>query len=79
MEIVPKKRIVKRQVDHYNLEMIISINSIKATKFRQWATQILKQHITKGFKLNEKILQKNKAQFLQTLEDFKILASNNNF
>ena len=40
------KREVERDVDHYNLDMIISIgyrvNSITATKFRQWATSILK-------------------------------------
>ncbi len=41
-------RMVSRTVDYYNLEMIISvgyrINSIKGTKFRQWATKTLKQH-----------------------------------
>ena len=50
---VENKRQVKRSVDYYNLEMIISvgyrINSIRATKFRQWATKILKQHITAGY------------------------------
>lgn len=74
-------RTVKRQVDFYNLEIVISvgyrINSIKATKFRQWATKTLKQHITNGFTINENILQKNKSQFLQTLEDLKLLAQNN--
>lgn len=84
MELVQEEsgRIVKRQVDFYNLEMVISvgyrINSIKATKFRQWATQTLKQHITKGFTINQKNLEKNKTQFLQTLEDLKILTTNNN-
>ena len=61
--------------------MIISvgyrINSIRATKFRQWATKILKQHITAGFTINTKILEENKTQFLQTLEDLKLLTLNN--
>ena len=42
-------REVKRELEHYNLDMIISIgyrvNSKKATKFRQWATSILKNYI----------------------------------
>ncbi|MCT7908601.1 virulence RhuM family protein [Arcobacter lacus] len=42
-------REVERNVEHYNLDMIISIgyrvNSVKATKFRQWATSILKNYI----------------------------------
>jgi len=53
-------RKVERNVKHYNLDMIISVgyrvNSIKATKFRQWATIILKQYITNGYVINsEKI------------------------
>ncbi len=50
----------KRKVKYYNLDMIISVgykvNSKKATKFRQWATKILKQYITNGYVINrEKI------------------------
>ena len=69
------------QVGYYNLEMILSIgyrvNSKVAKKFRQWATQTLKQHINKGYTINQKRLEQNKAQFLQTLEDLKILLENN--
>ena len=54
------KRKVERDVDHYNLDMIISIgyrvNSITATKFRQWATSVLKSYINDGYVINsEKI------------------------
>lgn len=54
------KREVERDVDHYNLDMIISIgyrvNSITATKFRQWATSVLKSYINDGYVINsEKI------------------------
>jgi hypothetical protein len=42
-------RTVKRKIKHYNLDVIISIgyrvNSKKATKFRQWATTVLKSYI----------------------------------
>lgn len=50
------KREVERDVDHYNLDMIISIgyrvNSITATKFRQWATSVLKSYINNGYVIN---------------------------
>ena len=46
-------REVSRDVKHYNLDMIISIgykvNSKKATKFRQWATKVLKEYIYNNF------------------------------
>ncbi|MFY8188634.1 MAG: RhuM family protein [Flavobacterium sp.] len=69
------------RVANYNLDMILSVgyrvNSKLATKFRQWANIILNQHITKGYTINEKVLEKNKTQFLQTLENLKLLAQNN--
>ena len=50
------KRVIERDIDHYNLDMIISIgyrvNSVIATKFRQWATSILKNYIQNGFVIN---------------------------
>ncbi len=50
-------REVKREVDHYNLDAIISvgyrIKSTIATQFRIWATQKLKEYIVKGFALND--------------------------
>ena len=53
-------REVEREREHYNLDMIISVgyrvNSLKATKFRQWATSVLKSYITDGYAINsEKI------------------------
>ena len=48
-------------VDMYNLDAIIAVgyrvNSIKATKFRQWTAKTLKEYITKGFALNDKMLK----------------------
>jgi hypothetical protein len=50
-------RNVKRQVKEYNLDAIIAvgyrINSVFGTKFRIWATQTLKQHITQGYTINK--------------------------
>lgn len=53
-------RTVRRKVKMYNLDAIISVgyrvNSKKATKFRIWATTILKRHITDGITINERRL-----------------------
>ncbi len=57
-------RNVKRKLEFYNLDAIIAVgyrvNSKKATKFRQWATKTLREYITKGFVLNEKLLKNGK-------------------
>ena len=70
MEIVQKEgnREVKRLVERYNLDMIISIgyriNSNQATKFRQWATQRLKEHLVNGYTINQQRLE----QLQKTIE-----------
>ena len=50
-------RNVKRELEFYNLDAIIAVgyrvNSKKATKFRIWATNILKEYMIKGFALND--------------------------
>lgn len=57
----------KYQTTLYNLDAIISVgyrvNSIKATKFRQWATSVLKEYITKGFALDDERLKQGTAVF----------------
>ena len=59
MEIVRLEggRSVAREVEHYNLDVILSVgyrvSSVKATEFRKWATQTLRRYITDGFALNE--------------------------
>ena len=56
-------RDVRRQLDYYNLDMIISvgyrIKSNIATRFRQWATQRLKEYIIKGFTIDDERLKGN--------------------
>lgn len=56
----------------YNLDAIISIgyrvNSARATQFRIWATKVLRNHLLKGFTLNEKRLKEQKTSKLQELE-----------
>jgi len=54
-------RQVSRQVDFYNLDMIISVGyrvkSLVATRFRIWATQRLREYIVKGFTLDDERLK----------------------
>ena len=54
-------RQVKRALDHYNLDMIISVGyrvkSHVATRFRQWATRHLREYIIKGFVLDDERLK----------------------
>ena len=60
-------RNIKRLVDFYNLDAIISVgyrvNSLKATKFRIWATQILKEYMQKGFAMDDERLKQGKTFF----------------
>lgn len=54
-------RQVNRELDHYNLDAVISvgyrINSIRATQFRRWATQVLKQFAVKGYVIDRKRME----------------------
>lgn len=65
------KRSVARELEYYNLDMIISVgyrvNSMRGTQFRIWANRILKEHLVKGYTINEKRL-KEQAESLKELE-----------
>ncbi|NNH95008.1 cell filamentation protein Fic [Pasteurella multocida] len=69
MEIVQQEghRHVKRSLDFYNLDVIISVgyrvNSAKATQFRIWATKTLKDYMLKGFVLDDERLKQGKTVF----------------
>jgi prophage maintenance system killer protein len=58
-------------VEHFNLDAIISVgyrvNSKRGTQFRIWATNVLREHLVRGFTLNEKRLQEQ----TQKLEDLR--------
>lgn len=64
-------RSVKRQIEHYNLNMIISVGyrvkSQVATRFRQWATQRLHEYIQKGFILDDERLKGNGNRYFREL------------
>lgn len=69
MEIVQTEgnRQVKRNVDFYNLNAIISVdyrvNSRQATKFRIWATRVLKEYMIKGFVLDDERMKQGEDVF----------------
>ncbi|AKJ94483.1 cytochrome C [Thioalkalivibrio versutus] len=61
-------RRVRRMIELYNLDAIISVgyrvNSSRATRFRQWATRVLREHLTQGWTLNRQRFEEN-AQELE--------------
>lgn len=60
-------RNVSRELEYYNLDIIIAVgyrvNSKKATQFRIWATNVLRDYLTKGYVVNVKQLQNQKEKF----------------
>lgn len=78
-------RQVKRNIDHYNLDMIIAlgyrVQSQVATRFRVWATQRLHEYIQKGFALDdERLKQGGKRYFRELLQRIRdIRSSERNF
>ncbi|MGO3804709.1 MAG: RhuM family protein [Sphingobacterium sp.] len=60
-------RKIKREVTHYNLDLIISVgyrvNSKRGTQFRIWANQVLKEYLVKGYAVNEQKLREQTEQF----------------
>jgi prophage maintenance system killer protein len=71
------KREVERDVDFYNLDVIISVGyrvrSQRGTQFRIWATRVLKDHILKGYSINEKRLQEQNARLLELQKTVSLL------
>lgn len=59
------KRQVEREVEYYNLDLIIAVgyrvNSYQATQFRIWATQTLKEFLIKGFVLDDERLKQGRS------------------
>ncbi len=67
-------RKVKREIDYYNLDAIISVgyrvNSKQGTQFRIWATGILREHLLRGYTVNKRISRvENKLEFLSEKVD----------
>ena len=67
------EREVSREVEHYNLDMIISVgyrvNSYRGTQFRIWATQRLREFIIKGFVMDDDRLAHGGTNYFDELEE----------
>ncbi|MCX5825260.1 MAG: virulence protein RhuM/Fic/DOC family protein [Deltaproteobacteria bacterium] len=65
------------QVEYYNLDVIISVGyrvkSQRGSQFRIWASQVLKDHILKGYSINEKRLQEQNARLLDLQKTVSLL------
>ncbi len=76
-------REVKRNVDFYNLDVIISVGyrvkSKRGTQFRIWANKVLKEYLVRGYALNEKRLKEQRdrvKELEQTLDIFTGVVDN---
>lgn len=60
------EREVSREIEHYNLDAIISVgyrvNSRRGTQFRQWATGVLRDHLVQGWTLDRARLERNASE-----------------
>jgi len=70
-------REIKRQIQYYNLDVIISVgyrvNSKRGTEFRIWANKILKEYLVKGFSINELRLKKQNEQLKELQKSVKLI------
>lgn len=81
IRIVQKEgaRQVNRSIEHYNLDAIISVgyrvNSIRATQFRRWATQVLAQYAQRGYVIDRERMKNgtflNEDYFERLLEEIR--------
>lgn len=73
-------RRVTRRLKLYNLEAIISVayrvNSRRGVQFRQWATQLLREHLTRGYTLNRQRFEANARELEAALMLVRRLAAN---
>lgn len=76
---VQKKHIAgsDKPVVYYNFDVIISlgyrVNSKRGTQFRIWATQVLKDHILKGYSINEKRLREQNTRLIELKKTIELM------
>ncbi len=73
------KRKIIRNIEYFNLDVIISvgyrIKSKRGTQFRIWANQVIKDYLIKGYAINQQLLQKQVKQLNELKETIKILGN----
>lgn len=69
------KRKTKREIEYYNLDVILSVgyrvDSKQATQFRIWATKTLKQHLLEGYTINKKQINRNYQKFMEAMSNVR--------
>ncbi len=64
-------RQIQREIEHYNLDVIISVGyrvkSLRGAQFRRWATQRLKEYIVKGFVMDDERLKQARHDYFDEL------------
>jgi hypothetical protein len=72
-------RQVEREIDHYNLDVIISVGyrvkSLRGTQFRIWATERLREYLIKGFTMNDELLKQGGGYFEELLDRIRDIRS----
>ncbi|MBE7445362.1 MAG: virulence RhuM family protein [Planctomycetia bacterium] len=72
-------RIVERNIEYFNLDVIISVgyrvNSKQGTQFRIWATNVLRKHLVDGYTINEKRLKAAAHKYQELQKTLKLLAT----
>ena len=70
-------RQIERNIEYYNLDMILSIgyrvNSKRGTQFRIWANRILKEHLVKGYTINQKRLFEQQQRIREMKESIAMV------
>lgn len=73
------KRSVSRELEHYNLDMIISIgyrvNSVRGTQFRIWANKVLKEYLVNGYAIDKNRFQEQSRQLDELKQTVKLLGN----
>lgn len=73
------KRLVNRDLIHYNLDMILSIgyrvNSIRGTQFRIWSNTLLREYLTKGYAIDKRKFQEQSRQLEELKQTVKLLGN----
>ena len=72
------QRHIRRPIRFYNLDVIISVGyrvkSQQGTRFRQWATRVMRDHIVKGYTVNEQRLKEESTKLLEMRQTVELLA-----
>ncbi|MCF7897736.1 MAG: virulence RhuM family protein [Candidatus Omnitrophica bacterium] len=73
------ERQIVRDIEHYNLDMIISVgyrvNSKRGTQFRIWATNVLRKHLVNGYTLNQQCLVKDATKYKELQKAIELISN----